>query len=202
MVGCVTPSPLSNYATSVAGGNTALSVTVGAFSTLAGVFLTPMLAVALLSTGIAVSPAAMAKTITQIVVVPTVLGLALNEAAPKFTAANVAPFGSLTALITTSLVLGGATAAHAPTLLSVTGLQMLPFACLFHAGAYALAWATARAAGSSSKDARAMTILSGMPSSTTATVLCSKYFPDMAIAVVPTVLSTIVMANSGLALAA
>ena len=78
------------------------------------------------------------------------------------------------------------------------GLPALPAVLAFHAAAYA----ATKAARSSPGDARAVTLVVGMQSSTLATVLCTAFTPHLPTAVVPTVLSTIVMAVSGIALGA
>jgi predicted Na+-dependent transporter len=56
--------------------------------------------------------------------------------------------------------------------------------------------------GVADEDTRAITLVTGMQSSTMATVLCVQFFPHLPSAIVTTILSTIVMSNSGMLVAA
>ena len=70
---------LSNYATFLAHPEQApLSIVLTALSTAAGVVLTPVLALVLLGARIPVDAAGMARSITQIVVVPVLAGESLT----------------------------------------------------------------------------------------------------------------------------
>lgn len=73
--GCVSGAQLSNYATFLAHPEQApLSIMLTAFSTAAGVFLTPLLALLLMGTRIPVDAVGMAASIAQIVLVPITAG--------------------------------------------------------------------------------------------------------------------------------
>mmetsp|Transcript_32026 Transcript_32026/g.38784 ORF Transcript_32026/g.38784 Transcript_32026/m.38784 type:complete len:412 (+) Transcript_32026:105-1340(+) len=197
MVGAVSPSALSNYAVGVGMGNVALSVTVVSVSTLAAVGLTPALAQAMIGAGVSVSPSAMAQTILKVIVFPTFLGLFLNEMV-KPVARLLQPFSGLVGTVATALVLGGAVSMHGHILFTSLGAYMVPVTLVYHALAYIGAYFMCKSFGANDRDTRAITLVTGMQSSTMATVLCTKFFPDVPTAMISTVLSTIVMANSGL----
>ncbi len=103
---------ISNFMTSLAKGNAALSVTLTAFATLSAVVLTPfnfqlygnLFAPALMQS-INVNPVEMFKTVALILAIPLVLGMLFNYYFPKITAAIVKPIQYLSILIFLAIVL-------------------------------------------------------------------------------------------------
>lgn len=73
----------SNLATYVANGDVALSVLMTAASTLCATFMTPLLCSVLAGQLVPVNAWSLAKSTIQLVFLPTVLGVIINEIAPK-----------------------------------------------------------------------------------------------------------------------
>ena len=79
MVGTVAGGTASNVITYLAGGDVALSITMTACSTAAGIVMTPLLSAIYLGTIVEVQPWAMFKSILMIVALPVTLGLIVNR---------------------------------------------------------------------------------------------------------------------------
>jgi len=79
MVGVVAGGTASNVVSYLAGGDVALSITMTACSTIAGIFLTPLLAGFLLRATVDVPVWAMFRSILLMVALPVSLGLVLNR---------------------------------------------------------------------------------------------------------------------------
>lgn len=88
-----TPPPRSNVVTFLAGADVALSVAMTLTSTLGAVVATPWLTKLLAGTLVPIDAVALFRDIVAVVILPVVLGIGLNTAAPKAVAkvANVAP---------------------------------------------------------------------------------------------------------------
>lgn len=102
---------ISNFMTSLAKGNAALSVTLTAFATLTAVVLTPFnfqlygnLFAPELMHSINVDPIEMFKTVALILAIPLVLGMLFNNYYPKITAKIVKPIQYLSILIFLAIV--------------------------------------------------------------------------------------------------
>jgi len=78
LVGCCPGGTASNVMTYLARGNTALSVTITAFSTILAPILTPALTLLFASKWLPVSAGDMFLTIVQIILVPIVLGIVVR----------------------------------------------------------------------------------------------------------------------------
>jgi len=103
---------ISNFITSMAKGNAALSVTLTAFATLSAVILTPFnfqLYGSLFAPGlmqqINVDPIEMFKTVALILAIPLILGMIFNHYFPKVTAAIIKPIQYLSILIFLGIVI-------------------------------------------------------------------------------------------------
>lgn len=103
---------ISNFITSMAKGNAALSVTLTAFATLSAVILTPFnfqlygsLFAPDLMQSINVNPLAMFKTVALILAIPLLLGMLFNHYFPKITAIIVKPIQYLSILIFLGIVI-------------------------------------------------------------------------------------------------
>lgn len=80
LVGCVSGAQLSNYATFLTDPQMApLSIVMTSLSTASAVFVTPLLLLLLIGKRLPVDVKGMVFSITQIVVVPIVVGLLLNR---------------------------------------------------------------------------------------------------------------------------
>lgn len=103
---------ISNFMTSMAKGNAALSVTLTAFATLSAVILTPFnfqlygsLFAPDLMQSINVDPLAMFKTVALILAIPLLLGMLFSHYLPKITAIIVKPIQYLSILIFLGIVI-------------------------------------------------------------------------------------------------
>ena len=83
MVGAVAGGTASNVITYLAGGDVALSITMTACSTVAGIVLTPLISGLYLSHTVEVPAWAMFKSILQVVALPVALGLVINRICRK-----------------------------------------------------------------------------------------------------------------------
>lgn len=101
LVGSVAGGTSSNVMTYLAKGDTALSISMTATSTIIGVFLTPVLASFLAGQAVNVPVTPMLMSLVKIVLVPVVIGVVLNEFASgivrKFDAAF--PYISMVAIL-------------------------------------------------------------------------------------------------------
>ncbi|MBP5531538.1 MAG: bile acid:sodium symporter family protein [Lentisphaeria bacterium] len=79
MVGTVAGGTASNVITYLAGGDVALSITMTACSTAAGIFLTPLLSSLYLGQTVRVPAWAMFRSIMYVVALPVCLGLVINR---------------------------------------------------------------------------------------------------------------------------
>ena len=83
LTGSVASGTASTVMVFVAGADVALSVTIGALSTLAGIVMTPLLAWLYIDTGVAVDVAGLLRSIVIIVALPVALGLIANRMLPE-----------------------------------------------------------------------------------------------------------------------
>ncbi len=122
LVGSVASGTASTLMVYIARGDVALSVTIGAVSTLVGVVATPLLVRFYIDASIAVNVMGLLVSILQIVVAPVVLGLLLNHFAPRAVKAGerALPYVSvISVLLIISAVVAGSHASIAkvgPTL--------------------------------------------------------------------------------------
>ena len=86
LVGTVPGGTASDVITFLARGDVALSVSLTAISTLISPIVTPLITLVLIGNQIAFNPVDMFISIVQIVIIPIVLGLALNYKFPEFCA--------------------------------------------------------------------------------------------------------------------
>lgn len=101
LVGSVASGTASTLMVYIARGDVALSVTIGAVSTLVGVVATPLLTRFYVNASIAVNVAGLLLSILQIVIVPVVLGLLLNHFARRLVQAGerALPYVSVAAIL-------------------------------------------------------------------------------------------------------
>lgn len=79
LVGCAPGGLASNVMAYISGANLALSLTLTAISTLLAPLLTPLLMTLLAGTSIDIDPIAMFWSITKIVIIPVIAGIAFNH---------------------------------------------------------------------------------------------------------------------------
>ena len=174
MVGCVGGGTASNVITYLAGGNVALSITMTACSTVAGVFVTPLISSLLLGKMVDVPAAEMFKSIIFVVAIPVSLGLVINRIFRKHTAIleKSCPVISVAAII---FVIGIIVSLNVKTLYSCGALVML--AVLIHNVLGMLAgYFFARLLKCDKKSAVTIAIEVGMQNSGLAAAISGKFF--------------------------
>jgi BASS family bile acid:Na+ symporter len=176
LVACCPGGTASNVVTFLARGHVCLSVVMTMCSTFAAVFMTPLLTSWLAGTLVQVDAWGLFQSTLQVVVLPVVLGVALNRTAPKLVQRTqlVLPLLSVIviALICASII-GGSAAA-------VQGAAGRLLGAIFglHAGGFALGYLAAKLAGFQPHIARTVSIEVGMQNSGLGVVLARRHFAD------------------------
>ena len=174
MVGTVAGGTASNVIAYLAGGDVALSITMTACSTLAGIVLTPLLSTLYLGQTVQVPAWAMFKSILLVVALPVSLGLVINRVFRKHSAAlkKICPAVSAAGII---LVIGIITALNAGNLSSCGPLVLL--AVILHNGAgLAAGYGCARLLRCDRRCAITIAIEVGMQNSGLAAALSKQFF--------------------------
>lgn len=121
MLACVPVSTLCNFGTVVCSGNVPVSVMLVALSTILSVATTPLLAEALVGVSVQLDTMGMIKTIIDVVLLPVLFGLLMNQYLPAVASRLkvVLPFLGLAGATVCS---GAPVAAHAAAMKSSMGL--------------------------------------------------------------------------------
>lgn len=177
---------VSNFLTSLSGGNTALSVSLSGVSTLASVVMTPANflfwgsrdpAMAALLQEIALSPADMVQTVAAILVAPTVAGMVLARWRPSWAAALRTPMRVASVVVLGGFVVG-ALMANREHFIAQVGVAFWIVA-LVNAAGLALGYAACRAVRLAHADARAVAFETGIQNSGFGLILCFNYFAGL-----------------------
>ena len=174
MVGTVAGGTASNVIAYLAGGDVALSITMTACSTLAGIVLTPLLSSFYLGQTVTVPAWEMFKSILLIVALPVSLGLVINRLCRKQAAllAKICPLVSSVGIV---LVIGIIVALNAGNLRSCGPLVFL--AVVLHNGAgLAAGYGFARLCRCDRRCAITIAIEVGMQNSGLASALSKQFF--------------------------
>ncbi len=177
---------LSNLMTYLAGGNTAVSVSMTAISTVAAILMTPLNLTLwgslnpdteLILREVSLSPVDVFITVFVILGIPLVLGLLVARWQPALVERIRKPFKVLTVVIFI-LVIVGALAANFSIFLDVIGLVV--FAVLVHnALAISVGYGAGRLAGLPPRDRRAVAIEVGIQNSALGLVLVFNFFEGL-----------------------
>ncbi|CAM6102469.1 unnamed protein product [Calypogeia fissa] len=200
LTACVAGAQLSSYAAFLSEGDVALSIVLTSLTTISSVAVTPVLTRFLIGSVVPVDITAMATSILQVVIAPVFLGLALNTFA-KSAVDKVRSFLPLVAMACTSLCIGSPLALNRERIVSMAGLQLMVPVLAFHIGAFTLGYLIAKFPlwRQADKEARTISLTTGMQSSTLAMLLASQFLG--ASNSVPPACSVVVMALMGLSLA-
>ena len=174
MVGTVAGGTASNVIAYLAGGDVALSITMTACSTVAGIFLTPLLSSFYLGQTVQVSALDMFKSILVVVALPVSLGLVINRLCRKHSGvlAKVCPIVSVVGIV---LVIGIVVALNRENLHQCGWLVIL--AVILHNGAgLASGYFFAKLFRCDRKTAITIAIEVGMQNSGLAVALSKKFF--------------------------
>ena len=189
----------SNVATFVARGDVALSVLMTTASTVAAAVMTPLLAGLLAGQFIPVDAWGLAESTARLVLLPTILGVGINELFPK-AVAKIRPVMPLLALFLT-VVLCAVPVAQVADVLRSSGMAAVGPVVLLHGFGYFLGYLLPRLLKFNERTARTVSIETGMQSAALAFTLSVRHFSDIMVAV-PASVSIVVMVWMGAALAA
>ena len=199
---------ISNFITHRAGGNAALSVSMTAFATVGAILLTPVNIAfwgslyppsAEILRATSIDPVSIAITVMLMLVLPLILGIALNVRRPQVTARIRTPLQWLSMGIFVAFIVL-ALAANWQNFLTFAGL-IAGLVILHNALALAGGYTTATLAGLSAYDRRAVTIETGIQNSGLGLVLIFGFFGGLGGMAVVAAFWGIWHAISGLALA-
>jgi len=177
---------LSNLMTHLAGGNTAVSVSMTAISTVAAVFMTPLnlfvwgganpQTQAILR-DVSLSPGDVFTTVFVILGVPLALGVFVARVRPAWAERVRKPFKVATVVIFIAVV-GGALAANLSIFVKVIGLVVVAVA-LHNALAIGLGYGASRLVRLPPRDARAVALEVGIQNSALGLVLVFNFFDGL-----------------------
>src|SRR5471032_1866156 len=178
LVGSVASGTASNVMIYLARGDVALSVTISALSTLVGVFATPLLTRLYVDASIAVDVHGMLMSILQIVALPIVAGLIINQLFNK-TVRAIEPALPIISMIAILLIISAVVAGTQKSIASVGLLVML--GVILHNGIGLLGgYCGGRLLGFDEAVCRTLAIEVGMQNSGLAATLGKLYFTPIA----------------------
>ena len=183
LVACCPGGNISNFLTHFARGNTALSVTMTAFSTVGALFFTPFNtslwgslnpATRAILRDIAIDPIEMFLAVAVLLVVPALLGMAVARRWPAFAARARRPFRILSLLVFLLFVLLALVANWDYFLRYTRRVVIAVF--LLNALGLSIGYSAARAAGLVPTDRRAVSIETGIQNSGLGLILIFNFF--------------------------
>ncbi|MCB0663134.1 MAG: bile acid:sodium symporter family protein [Saprospiraceae bacterium] len=177
---------VSNYATHIAKGNTALSVTLTSFVTLMAILVTPI-SFSLVSkllpetnellTKISLNPLSVVWTIVQLIILPLIIGLSLNHYKPLW-AAKIRKGVKITSMVIFLGIIVAAVLANIDNIVKYIYLVFL--LVLLHNGlAYAMGYYFAKANKLPEADRRTVAIETGIQNAGLGLVLIFNFFPEL-----------------------
>jgi BASS family bile acid:Na+ symporter len=189
----------SNVISFLARADVPLSVTMTAVSTLAAVIMTPSLTALLASSRVDVPAAGLLVSTVQVVIVPVVLGVALNRYVPAITR-RILPVAPLVAVIMITLIVASIIGAGRDEIVSAAPRLLLAVAAL-HAGGFAIGYGVSLLLTGQRLQARTIAIEVGMQNSGLGVVLARQNFASPLVAI-PSAISSVFHSLIGSALAA
>jgi BASS family bile acid:Na+ symporter len=199
LVGCCPGGTASNLVTYIAGADVALSVVMTVCSTLAAVVFTPLLTQLYAGALVPVDSWLLFTQTLQVVIIPVVLGVALNSWAPRLVA-SIMPIAPLLSVIGVCFICAVMFAAHAPAILD-HGLELILAVGLLHGGGFLFGYYFAKAFGYEHQSARTISIEVGMQNSGLAIVLAKQAFPLLPLAPIVGAVSAVMHSLLGSVLA-
>jgi BASS family bile acid:Na+ symporter len=198
LVGSINGGQASNLCTYIAKGDVALSVVMTTSTTLGCIFMTPLIAKAVLGTIVPVDPIGIAVSTIQVVLLPVLVGVIANAQVPKVCRA-VEPFCPLVGVAATVLLVGASVAQCSADILAAGLALQWPLVLLHLVGGVAGYWLP-RLAGQPEKTCRTVAIETSMKSSAFGFLLASLHFGNPAVRV-PSAISVVWMAVMGATMA-
>jgi BASS family bile acid:Na+ symporter len=200
IVGACPGGTASNVVTYLAKADLPLSVAMTTASTMGAVIATPVITKLLLGTLVPVDVAALLLSTVQVVLLPVLLGAALNQTFPK-QVERLAPLSALSAVLLIAAICGSVIAQNASAVASA-GPRLLLAVAILHAGGFALGYGLSKVVGMPEKVARTNSIEVGMQNSALGALLATSHFPGNPLAAVPCAISACTHSVMGSLLAA
>lgn len=194
LVSCCPGGQASNVATYIAHGDVALSVLMTTASTVGAIFMTPLLTKLLAGALVPVDAVGLAMSTLQVVLIPTIVGVAANEMFPKFVKAITRVLPLVGVVLTTLLC--ASPVGQVSEVLKTMGPQLALPVALLHAFAFTLGYFMCKVLGFNEKTARTVSIETGMQSAALGFMLAQAHFSDALVAV-PSAVSVVFMALGG-----
>lgn len=198
LVGCINGGQASNLCTYIAKGDVALSVLMTTVTTVAGIFMTPLLCKYFLGAVVPVDAVGIAMSCLQVILAPIVLGMSLNKFAPK-QVEKVVPLTPVIGVISTCILVASAVAQCAPFIKNA-GLQLQIPVLLLHLISGLAGYFLPKAMKFNETQCRTMAIETAMKSSAFGFLLAKLHFAQF-LARVPSAVSVVWMALTGATLA-
>ena len=200
IVGACPGGTASNVVTYLAKADLPLSVAMTTASTMGAVIATPLITKLLLGTLVPVDVAALLVSTVQVVLLPVLLGAALNQTFPK-QVQKLAPLSALSAVLLIAAICGSVIAQNASAV-AAAGSRLLLAVGILHAGGFALGYGLSKVLGMPEKVARTNSIEVGMQNSALGALLATSHFPGNPLAAVPCAISACTHSVMGSLLAA
>lgn len=200
IVGCCPGGTASNVITYLARGHVALSIIMTTVSTLLAIVATPLLTEALAGTYLPIDPWGLFYTTLQVVLVPVVLGMAINNRFPEI-AKKMVVAGPVVSVVALIFIAGSIVALSAGAVAENIGLLTIA-AGLLHIAGFALGYAISRIFGYSHIFSRTISIEVGMQNGGLGAVLAKRNFPAEPLTAVPAIFSSVLQNLIGGLLAA
>lgn len=198
LVGCINGGQASNLCTYIAKGDVALSILMTTVTTIAGIFMTPLLCKGLLGAIVPVDALGISISCLQVVLAPILAGMALNSYTPKLVNA-ILPITPVIGVLSTCLLVGSSVAQSAPAILSAGMRLQLPIMLLHLIGGLAGYWIPKKMSFTETQ-CRTMAIETAMKSSAFGFLLAKLHFSQYATRI-PAAVSLVWMALVGATLA-
>lgn len=176
LVACCPGGTASNIVTWLARADVALSVVMTLCSTVAAVFMTPLLTQWLAGTYVDVDAWGLFASTLKVVLAPIILGLLLNRYASKAVAV-VLPAAPLLSVLGVTLIVASILAQNASAIKASAGVLLLAV-LLLHAGGFALGYVVTKLLRFPESTARTVSIEVGMQNSGLGVVLARNHFTD------------------------
>ena len=199
LVGCAPGGTASNVVTYIARASLPLSVLMTMCSTLAAVVLTPVLTSGYVGTMVPVDGYGLFLSTVQVVLLPVMLGIALNQFAPRLVG-FVQPVAPLVAVLAIVMICASIIGQRAEEILEAAGSLLIAVG-LLHIGGFFLGSFLPRIFGYPDPIRRTVSIEVGMQNSGLAVVLANQHFANPLTAV-PGALSAVTHSVIGSLLAA
>lgn len=187
LVGCAPGGTASNLVTLIAKADLALSILMTTASTMAAVFMTPLLVTKYAGSIVAVKSADLVLSTLQVVLLPVVLGLFLNTKYPA-TSKRVSSVTPSLSVLLVALICGSISASNSHILRSINSLNLILSIVLLHSLGFGIGYVFAHAFRSGEERARTISIETGMQNSALAVVL-AQHFPNPAMSALPGAIS-------------